>query len=162
MTPGIRTIDEKKLVGKRLIMSFANYKVAELWKSFIARRREVTNNLTDDLISLVVYKPTHFADFKPTNEFEKWATVEVSNFVNVPDEMETFTLPGGLYAVFNYKGLNTDNSVYQYIFGTWMPASGYLLDNRPHFEILGHRYKNNDPTSEEEIWIPIRPKSAGN
>jgi len=23
---------------------------------------------------------------------------------------------------------------------------------------LGDKYKNNDPNSEEEIWIPIKPK----
>ena len=72
--------------------------------------------------------------------------------------MEAFILTGGLYAVFDYKGLNTDHSIYQYIFGTWLPNSDYVLDNRPHFEILGDKYKNNDPTSEEEIWIPIKPK----
>lgn len=90
-------------------------------------------------------------DFKPTNEFERWATVEVSDFDNVPNEMETFVLPSGLYAVFDYKGLSTDNSIFQYILGTWLPSSDYVLDNRPHFEVLGDKYKNNDPTSEEEI-----------
>jgi len=160
MNPGIETSNEKKLVGKRLTMSFADYKVAELWKGFMPRRKEITNNLTNDLVSIAVYKPAHFADFKPTNEFEKWATVEVTDFDNVPNEMETFISPGGLYAVFDYKGLNTDNSVFQYILGTWLPNSEYLLDNRPHFEILGDKYKNNDPASEEEIWIPIKPKNT--
>jgi AraC family transcriptional regulator len=37
-----------------------------------------------------------------------------------------------------------------------LPASGYELDDRPHFEILGERYKNNDPDSEEELWFPVR------
>lgn len=158
MTPRIETLSEKKLVGMRLTMSFANYKIGELWRSLIPRRKEITNNLTNDLISLVVYKPTHFADFKPTNEFERWAAVEVPHFDNVPNEMETFILPGGLYAVFDYKGLNTDTSIFQYILGTWLPNSNYALDNRPHFEVLGDKYKNNDPASEEEIWIPIKPK----
>jgi AraC family transcriptional regulator len=107
---------------------------------------------------LVIYKPNHFADFKPTNEFERWAAVEVTTFDNVPTEMETFILHGGLYAVFDYKGLNTDNSIFQYILETWLPTSDYDLDNRPHFEVLGDKYKNNDPTSEEEIWIPIKTK----
>ena len=158
MIPRIETTSEKKLVGKRLTMSFPNYKMAELWGSFLPRRKEITNNLTDNFISMVVYKPTHFTDFKPTNEFERWATVEVADFDNVPNEMDTFVLPGGLYAVFDYKGLNTDNSIFQYILKTWLPGSDYILDNRPHFEVLGEKYKNNDPTSEEEIWIPIKAK----
>ena len=48
--------------------------------------------------------------------------------------------------------------IFQYIFGTWLPTSIYTIDNLPHFEILGKKYKNNDPTSEEEIWIPIKLK----
>lgn len=162
MTPKIETTNQKKLVGKRLTMSFANYNVGELWRIFLPVRKEITNNLTNDMISLVVYKPTHFTDFKPTNEFERWATVEVADFDNVPIEMETFVLAAGLYAVFNYKGLSTDNSIFQYIFGTWLPGSDYVLDNRPHFEVLGDNYRNNDPTSEEEIWIPVKAKNSSN
>ncbi len=158
MTPRIETLNEKKIAGIRLTMSFANYKVGELWKSFMPRRKDITNNLTNDLISLAVYKPTHFANFNPTNEFERWAAVEVADFDNLPNEMETFVLPGGLYAVFDYKGLSTENSIFQYILGTWLPSSDYVLDDRPHFEVLGDKYKNNDPTSEEEIWIPIKTK----
>ncbi|MDR2145811.1 MAG: GyrI-like domain-containing protein [Tannerella sp.] len=156
--PRIEISTEKKLVGKRLIMSFADYKIGDLWKSFMPRRKEISNNLSNDLISLAIYKSTHFSNFNPTNEFEKWATVEVSDFENVPEEMETFVLPSGLYAVFDYKGLNTDNSIFQYILGTWLPNSDYVLDDRPHFEILGEKYKNNDPESEEKIWIPIKSK----
>lgn len=160
MTPRFEKSNEKKLVGMRLTMSFSDYKVGELWKNFMPRRKEISNNLTHDLISLAVYQPTHFTDFKPTNEFERWATVEVSDFGNVPNEMEMFVLPSGFYAVFDYKGLNSDNSIFQYILGTWLPNSDYVLDNRPHFEVLGNKYKNNDPMSEEEIWIPIRLKNT--
>lgn len=159
MTPRIKTIKEKKLVGKRLTMSFANYKVVELWQTFMPKRKTITNNLTNDLISMVIYKPNHFADFEPTNEFERWATVEVSDFDHVPADMETFVLQSGQYAVFNHKGDAKEFAKnFQYILGTWLPSSDYDLDNRPHFEVLGDKYKNNDPTSEEEIWIPIQPK----
>lgn len=158
MIPRILLSEEKKLIGMRLTMSFANYKPSELWKVFMPKRKDISNTLTNDLIAMTVYNPNHFIDFSPTNEFEKWATIEVSNFDNVPAEMETFTLSGGLYAVFDYKGLNTDDSIYHFIYREWLPNSDYDLDDRPHFEILGDTYKNNDPTSEEEIWIPVKLK----
>jgi AraC family transcriptional regulator len=159
MAPRIEKTNEKKLVGKSMTMSYADYRIGQLWGSFMPRRKEITNSLTNDLISMVVYQPMHFADFKPTNEFERWAAVEVANFDNVPEGMETFTLPSGLYAVFLYKGTSTDiSNFYQNIFTVWIPNSAYVLDNRPHFEILGEKYKNNDPSSEEEIWIPIKMK----
>lgn len=158
MTPRIETLNEKKLIGIRLRMSLSDNRTGQLWKSFMPRRGEIHNNLTSDLVSLQVYPATYFADFHPANEFEKWAAVYVPDFDRVPDGMETFTLTGGPYAVFSYKGLSNDPRIFQYIFGTWLPSSDFELDDRPQFELLGTRYKNNDPDSEEEIWIPIQIK----
>ncbi len=159
MRPRIETIPEKKLVGKRMTLSYADYRIAELWSGFMPRRKEIKNCLSADLISMVVYKPNHFTDFKLTNEFERWAAVEVTNFDDVPEEMEPYVLPAGLYAVFHYKGSSTGSaSFFQQIYTVWLPTSDYDLDNRPHFEVLGDKYKNNHPSSEEEVWIPIKPK----
>jgi AraC family transcriptional regulator len=159
MQPRIEIVAEKKLVGKQLTMTIANNKTLNLWQSFMPRRREIKNNLTTDFFSMQVYHQSFDFTFSNLNaEFQKWAAIEVSDFENVPDEMETYILTGGQYAVFHYRGLSTDTKIFQYIFGTWLPTSNYVVDNRPHFEILGEKYKNNDPASEEEIWIPIRPK----
>jgi AraC family transcriptional regulator len=158
MKPRIVILKEKMLIGIRLTMSLANNKTGELWKSFMPRRKEITNSVSNDLISMQIYNTDHFTGFNPVKEFEKWAAIEVTNFDNVPENMETFILAGGLYAVFDYKGSSTDSSIFQYIFGTRLPKSGYVPDNRPHFEVLGNKYKNADPESEEEIWIPIRQK----
>ena len=152
-------LTERKLIGQRLIMSLDDNQTFKLWKAFMPGRNEINNKLTNELFSMQVYPHSFdfsFADLKA--EFEKWAAVEVANFENVPNKMEAFILAGGLYAVFDYKGLNSDTGIFKYIFGTWLENSKYLLDDRPHFEILGDKYKNDDPGSEEEIWIPIRPK----
>lgn len=140
----------------KLVMSFANNKTGQLWQRFMPTRKEIKNNINADLISMQLYGPAF--DFGPNIEFEKWAAVEVSDLTNVPDQMETFLLPQGLYAVFNYKGSSMDKRIFQYIFGEWLPHSAYQLDNRPHFEVLGEKYKNASPDSEEEIWIPVKPK----
>jgi AraC family transcriptional regulator len=75
--------------------------------------------------------------------------------------MKAFELPAGLYAVFLHRGPASEGQrTFQYIMGTWLPASGYELDSRPHFELLGEKYKNDLPDSEEEIWIPIKPVNS--
>jgi len=160
MEPRIITIPEKKLVGKRIRMTLSANPTAELWQSFMPRRKEIRNKLNSELLSVEVYDQNlDFKDFNPTTEFEKWATVEVHAFEDIPESMETLRLTGGLYAVFLYKGAAKDfAATFGYIFGTWLPASEYSLDNRPHFEVMGENYKGNDPTSEEEIWIPIKLK----
>ena len=140
-------------------MSLARNKTAMLWHSFIKERMNIPNRSTNEMISMQVYsEPVRLGDMH--QQFKKWAAVEVSAFSSVPDTMGTFTLKGGLYAVFHYKGLNTDTKVFIYIFGEWLPNSEYILDNRPHFEILGEKYKNGEPDSEEEIWIPVKLKSV--
>lgn len=158
MEPKIEILLEKKLIGKRLAMSIANDKTGELWKSFMQRRTEIKNMLGTTYYSMQVYDADYFKNFNPNTVFEKWALAEVSDFSTIPNEMETYTLLGGMYAVFFYKGLNTDTQIFQYIFGTWLPNSNYVLDDRPHFEKLGEKYKNNDPNSEEEIWVPVKLK----
>lgn len=158
MLPRLETINEKRLIGNKMLLSFSNYKIGELWKTFMPKRNSIKNNLNNDFISLTIYPSNFFKNFNPLIEFEKWAVVEVSDFENMPSGFDKLILPGGLYAVFNYKGLSNDNSFLRYIMQSWLPNSGYQLDNRPHFEILGSKYKNNDPQSEEEIWIPIMEK----
>lgn len=156
MNPRIKMLSEKKLIGKRITMSLTVNKTGELWKSFMQRRNEIQNIIGSELYSLQVYESSYFHNFNPNTEFEKWAAIEVLNFDFVPAGMKTFVLPGGLYAVFHYKGLSSDNSIFEKIFGTWLPESEFELDNRPHFEVLGNNYKNDDPDSEEEIWIPVK------
>lgn len=159
MQPRIETLTEKKLIGKNIKMSLADNRTGELWKTFMPRRKEIKNNITNDLYSLQIYEPTYFINFDPTKEFVKWAMLEVENFDSIPNDMEGFTLAGGQYAVFRQKASSKDNKIFQYIFSNWLPNSNYFLDTRPHFEILGDKYKNDDENSEEEIWIPIRPKN---
>ena len=115
MNPRIEILKEKKLVGKRLKMSLNDNKTGELWKSFMPQKNEIPNKLSDDFISMQIYKPDYFSNFNPMNEFEKWATMEVADFENVPSNIETYVLPGGLYAVFDYKGLSSDTRIFQYL-----------------------------------------------
>ena len=158
MEPRIEILKHKKLVGCKLKMSLTNNKTGQLWGSFAPKIKYIKNKLINDKISMQVYDTLYHTNFNPNNEFEKWATVEVADFKNVSKDMETFSLNGGVYAVFDYKGSSNDNSIFQYIFMSWLPNSEYELENRPHFEVLGEKYKNNDPNSEEEIWIPIKKK----
>ena len=138
--PEFKTISGKKLVGFRLTLSLADNRTATLWQQ-----------------SMSVYGNDYFTHFNPGKSFEKWAAAEVTDFSNVPEGMETYEIPAGLYAVFHYRGPGNDPSIFSHIFGSWLPGSGYDLDNRPHFEILGENYRPADPNAGEEIWIPVKP-----
>lgn len=156
----IQTIPEIKLVGKRMLMSFADNQTQKLWQSFMPQRKLIQHVAGSDYFSLEVYSGTDFFNsFNPQAKFEKWACLEVSSIEKLPAEMETLTVPKGLYAVITYKGLATDaHLTYRYILSEWLPSSDYLLDDRPHFARVGEKYKNNDASSEEELYFPIKLK----
>lgn len=162
MQPRIETLPAKKLIGKSLRMSLINNKTTELWSSFMPERKMVKNTVGTDLFSMQVYdKSLNFKDFTPQTEFTKYAVIEVSEFEDIPENMETYMLNGGLYAVFIHKGMPKDfPKTAQYIFGQWLPNSVYELDQREHFELLGAKYKHNDENSEEEVWIPIKQRTS--
>lgn len=161
MNPEIRILPTKKLVGKSLEMSYVNNKTGELWRSFMPRRKEINNNIGSELYSMQIYHGIFdFQNFNPSNTFTKWAAIEVTDFEHIPEEMKSYTLKGGLYAVFTHKGSSLDfQRTFQYIFDVWLPNSDYIVDDREHFELLGEKYKNESPDSEEEIWIPIKSRS---
>ncbi len=159
MNPRIEILSEKKLIGKRIKMSFSENKTGDLWRSFMPGRKEIQNTIGSELYSLEVYPPNYFNNFDPNIPFEKWAAIEVTSFDAIPNEMETIVIPAGLYAVFLHKGPASEGAkTYEYIFRTWIPNSGYILDERPHFAVMGEKYKQGDPDSEEDIWIPVRRK----
>ena len=121
------------------------------------RLKEIKNAVSADLFSLQNYPEDYFTNFTPETIFTKWAAVEVKNFENIPEGFEKLEIPSGKYAVFLHKG-NTEMfaKTAQYIYTEWLPNSGFQLDNKPHFEVLGDNYLGHEnPESEEEVWIPI-------
>lgn len=159
MQPRIETISSKKLIGMCIQMTLNNNQTPELWKNFMLRRKEISNNMDANLISMQIYDPDlNIRDFTLDTIVNKWASVEVTDMDHIPDGMKSYVLPGGLYAVFHFKGnISAAPEFFKNIFTRWIPEIGYDVDNsRPHFELLGEKYRNGDPASEEDVFIPIK------
>jgi AraC family transcriptional regulator len=157
MEPRLETIPVKIFAGMRITMSYADNKTGQLWRAFMPRRNEIESTLVPELYSIEIYPPQFFANFNPFAVFEKWAAVEAPTPTALPAEMEPLTVPGGLYAVFVHCGPAVNGpETYRYIFTEWLPASGYKIDERPHFAIMGEKYDSESVDSEEEIWIPVK------
>lgn len=154
----IENIDEKILIGMNKEMSYIDNKTAELWQSFMPRRSMIANRLDTNYYSLQVYSEVFdYSAFNPGMCFRKWALVEVSTADDIPEAMERYILKGGLYAVFNHIGpASAFAKSMDFIFGHWMPKSGYKVDDRAHFEVLEEGYNPMGEKAEEEIWIPIK------
>ena len=159
--PRIKELTNLSLVGVHQTMSLADNRTASLWQTFMPRLKELSSRVGADLYSLQQYPVDYFNSFDPTRSFEKWAAVAVSSVDPIPAGMDTLRL-NGTYAIFDFQGTPAEfGNAIQYILSVWLPQSDYQLDERPHFELLGEKYKRNDPLSEEEICIPIRKRVIG-
>jgi AraC family transcriptional regulator len=149
------------LVGKRLMMSWMNNRNAELFRQFMPHRNSILHRIDDKVFSVQCYSGSIETYFQhPEMEFEKWAAVAVTDLSAVPQEMEVLQIPAGEYLTFIYRGTVMDYpATARFVFGEWIPASEFVVDDRPHFEIIPEGYRPDDPNAEEEVWIPVKRKS---
>ncbi len=160
MEPKIVDMPRRTLAGLRIQTSLSENRTRELWQQFRALANGIPYAVGDCSFSVEIY-PQGFRmeHLTPVTLFEKWAAVEVASFDSIPEPLELLTLEGGLYAVFVHRGTPADfPKTAARIFGQWLPAYAYELDDRPHFEIMGPAYRPDDPEAEEEVWVPVRKR----
>jgi AraC family transcriptional regulator len=149
------------VVGIRRTMSFGDPAMRALWRGFRPRVEEVRQRASDDFVSMRIYRPALTTGPTPASTFEQWAAVEVTGVGGVPGGMDAHTLAGGTYAVFTYRGpAHRFEGMARYIFGEWLPTSGYALADREHFEVMGPAYRPDDPAAEERVFIPVRSRGG--
>ncbi len=102
----------------------------------MSRLHLIPNKICTNLYIIQSYLHSYLINFNTNSKYDKWAAFAVSDFAKVPIGFECFTFDSGLYSVFLYKGRASMSApAFQYLFGTWLAKSEYLLDNRSHFEI---------------------------
>jgi AraC family transcriptional regulator len=153
--PVILNFDGAVLCGASEAMSLQTFTPWTLWPRVMPRLAQIRNRTSQDLISLRNFNGIPVFGPQANPDFTYWGGVEV---LETNKGFEHLEIPAGTYAVFHYKGLSSDSTIWRYIYSQWLPNSEWELDERPHFERLGSKDKNDDPTSEEDIYIPIRPK----
>ncbi len=156
----VENIDYKNIIGKSLTMSRIKDRTFELWNSFMPNRNQIKNSINTNFLSIQLYNAAlDYHNYNLATNYTLWAGVEVTDISTIPPGFESLTIKGGLYAVFLHKGLPSNfKQTMDYIYLEWLPQSKYAIDHRPHFEVLGDKYQNNHPDSEEEVWVPIKLK----
>jgi len=100
-------------------MSLIDNQTQALWQDFMPRRELITNRIGNDYYSVQNYTTDYFEHFNPSKTFEKWAAVAVKAFENIPEDMESFTLPTGFMPFLNTKE-------WKQLFFSKFLRSGYL------------------------------------
>jgi AraC family transcriptional regulator len=152
-----RHLSQLRLVGMFMEMSLEVNRTIELFRTFMPLKGSVANQLNTDVLDVKVYPSNYFTDFDMGRQFVKWAAVEVSEAINVPEGMSQMEVKGGLYAVFSVPS-TVGPEVFQYIFAEYLPKSVYELDDRVHFDVLGEAYQRREEGAFQELWVPVRRK----
>jgi len=92
--------------------------------------------------------------------FDYICGVEIADATRLPAEWRRVRIPEHRYAVFSHhEHISRIRSVWNTIWNTWLPESGYQVAETADFERYG---ANFDPTTGMggfEIWIPIKTRA---
>ena len=147
-----------KLIGVSETTSLSGAGTPALWRSFGPRIQEIDRRADDWRYALRIYPADlSLANLTPDTRYTEWAAVAVKDDAEVPAGLDTLHLTGGLYARCLHRGLPGEiGDTVNYLFGQWLPTSGYDVDNsRPHFERMAPDYRPDDPEAQEEMYVPL-------
>jgi AraC family transcriptional regulator len=129
-----------------------------LWPRLIKRFEEIPNKLGRDGEFYVTYGVCKeiWKDNQIQDHFNYYAGVEVEKGSALVHDMDLIYIPEQRYAVFTHRGSIKDLSLTnQYIWGTWLPQSGFELAPASDLEIYPTAFRPDDHDSEMELWIPL-------
>ena len=108
----------------------------------------------------------YFPEDSATGHFDYLIGVPVAEGIAVPEPYEIRKLPAASYAVFSSPPAEEKNfsaavyNTWAHIFGTWIPASGLVIDGRGlQFELYDER-ASRKTAKVCDIYIPVMLNSA--
>lgn len=96
----------------------------------------------------------------PVEELRSMAavTIDMPNAQPLPPQCSVEKISAGLYARLDYQGPYADmHSAYMWLYGTWLPESGYEAGDAPVFEEYLNDPRNTPPTElRTDIYLPLK------
>ena len=141
--------------------NWENRDIAKLWTRFHPRMDEIPNRINPSIAygicGNISEEAPPTADMTDDTEYTELVCVEVSALDRIPVGMVSRSVPERTYAVFTHKGKLFPNlqQTYDYIYGTWVPRSGYEPDGAGDFELYDERWDPTTGEGEIDIYVPI-------
>jgi AraC family transcriptional regulator len=94
----------------------------------------------------------------PADKIRYDAAITVDGDVEAEGEVGIREIPGGPYAVVCHQGPYSDlGTTYDFIYGRWLPASGYELADAPPFEYYLNHPESTDPEDLlTDVHVPLK------
>lgn len=126
--------------------------IPQLWQEFGKRYHEIQHAVNQE----VGYGVCDHVDLN-TGQFDYLAGVEVSRAADLPEGMVHWEIPEQTYAVFTCT-LPALGEIFDQIYQTWLPQSGYQRVLGPEFELYEEGFDSEDPDSEMYVYVPVEQK----
>ena len=155
-TPDILFLEETKIAGIRGMTSLSDNRLPGLWERFLREYQAFYASTGVGYGICETQRTTYTKDGDVS--FAALVGSPVKDVDRLPPTLAVKTLGAGRYAVFTHRGTFANLfKTYQYIFGTWLPASEEALDSREDFEVYEREVLSfDDPMNEVKICIPIK------
>ncbi|QPM91161.1 AraC family transcriptional regulator [Pseudooceanicola algae] len=91
------------------------------------------------------------------DDLRSFAAYELTEDIPLPDVLEIREMPAGDAAVLAFSGSYSGlPAAYQYLYGTWLPASGRAPDSAPSYEVYLNSPLDTAPGDlRTEIFLPL-------
>lgn len=98
-------------------------------------------------------------DVTPRDKCRYDVCVTVPKEIKPEGEVNTTILPQGKYAIYHFEGQPQEiKEAYDYIYGKWLPESGYQPADSPCYEIfLNNPQEDPEGTYIFDMCIPVKP-----
>ena len=158
--PDIVTLQRKMFVGLPVeinsplgIDTEFDGKIVDHWNRFGSLREGISHRIPAISFGLALSSGSGMEEDRLTY----LAAAEVTKYEKVPAGFQTLTLEAQTYARFEIKGFTDSCHVTtDFIYGIWLPDSGYERAPGVDFEIFDHQqYRVNDETSVSYYLLPI-------
>lgn len=100
-------------------------------------------------------------DLVPAEDLRAAACSPCAEDLELPDGVEELRRPAGAYAKLQYTGPYADmKDAYRWLYGVWLPISGYEISERPGFEAYLNSPVDTKPEDlRSDIFLPVETQS---
>ncbi len=155
--PEFRTKEAFKIIGIERYTANGIPDIRNAWHEFGQRSLEIPNSVAEVAFGVEDYSRDFDMNKGGFPKYYYIAGLEVSSTSSVPEGMKSKEIPAANYAVFTYQGpLDGLHEFFGFIYGEWMPKSGYSMD--PKLSLDFERYPERVMDMKNaivEIWVPI-------
>jgi predicted transcriptional regulator YdeE len=153
--------DAFKIVGVERYTENGIPSIQEAWSEFTKRSEEIKRISTPRVCyGFEDYSRDFVMNSPGFPKYYYLAAWEVDKIADVPEGMKSKEVPAADYAMFTHRGsISALPKVFAYIYGEWMPASGYAMDPKVQADFERYTEKMTDmENAVVEIWVPVVKK----